>query len=402
MKHKKLGPILLSGLMIGPILGSGIIILPPLVYQTAGNWSFPAWCLIMFLGFFFAQAFGKLTILFPGETGVSQAAEHAFGRRIKLITSLYLIGATLFGPAAVILTAAQYLPFDMDPALMAIPLMCVSSLLLLKEVSFIGKISFLLSSFAAISLFLGGALTLVGVPATEYFVLDEFSSSEIGYSLLLLFWTLVGWEVVGNYSGEVENPKRNIMRAVYISFFIIAVIGLTVAAAIQVVQNEEQITPILIPLYGTFNKPIMITLTLSLCITTYLMFVGGVSRLMGALSREQMLPEFLSKKNRSGAPLGPVLFYICFYTLMFFAVYKGIFDVAKLVALADGFFLANALIGLFTAIKLLPGIFSKTIITLLSIIFMGILLHSSLWVLCAIALIPLWVMKKVPTTAKPL
>lgn len=402
MNQKKLGPILLSGLMIGPILGSGIIILPPLVYQTAGNWGFPTWCLIMFLGFFFAQTFGRLTILFPGETGVSQAAEHAFGRRIKLITSLYLIGATLFGPAAVLLTAAQYLPFEVDPSLMAIPLMLFCSLLLLKEVAFVGKISFLLSSFAAISLFVGGALTLSDIQTTEYFSLDEFSTGEIGYSLLLLFWTLVGWEVVGNYSGEVKNPKKNIMRAVYISFFIIAAIGLTVAAAIQIVQDREQITPILTPLYGSFSKPIMITLTLSLCITTYLMFVGGVSRLMGALSRENLLPRFLGKQNSSGAPLGPVLFYICYYTLLYFAVYQGFFDVAKLVALADGFFLANALVGLFTAIKLLPGTVTKTIICILSIIFMAILLHSSLWVLCLIALIPVWVIKKVPTTANTL
>jgi len=35
--ERKLGPVLLSGLIIGPVLGSGIILLPPLVYQIAGD-----------------------------------------------------------------------------------------------------------------------------------------------------------------------------------------------------------------------------------------------------------------------------------------------------------------------------------------------------------------------------
>ena len=397
MKTKKIGPFLLSGLMIGPILGSGIIILPPLVFNIAGNWAFPAWCLIVFLGFFFAQIFGKLTIMYPGDTGVSQAIEHAFGNNVKMITSFYLIGAVLFGPAAVILTAAQYLPSDTDIGLLAIPIALTSSVLLLREAAFIGRISLILSSCAAGSLLLGASLTMGGGITVSAFTVPTFSLDQFGYTLLLLFWTLVGWEVVGNYSGDVIDPKKNIPKAVNVSICIIALITLVVAAAIQVASpqmGDGGITIILQPLFGSHSGGVMAFLTLSLCVTTYLMFVGGVARLICAVSYEKMLPQILGRRARNGAPIGAILFLTLFYVLVFFATYKDIITIAQLVALADGFFIANALIGLFTAIKLIPGTLNRVMTIILAFIFIAILLHSSLWVLLVIGILPFWVCRK--------
>ncbi|HHD57345.1 MAG TPA: amino acid permease, partial [Desulfobulbaceae bacterium] len=133
-QNKKLGPFLLSGLMIGPILGSGIIILPPLVYQVAGNQALAAWMLIVGLSFFFAVIFGRLSILFPGDAGVARAIEEAFGSRVKKLTSLYLIGAVLFGPVAVLLTAAKYLRplHDLPEPLLALPILLICTGLLLR------------------------------------------------------------------------------------------------------------------------------------------------------------------------------------------------------------------------------------------------------------------------------
>lgn len=380
--------------MVGPILGSGIIILPPLVFSIAGNWAFPAWCLIVFLGFFFAQIFGKLTIMFPGDTGVSQAIEHAFGSKVKIITSFYLIGAVLFGPAAVILTAAQYIPGNYHIALLAIPITLVSSALLLREAAFIGRISLVLSTFAAGSLLIGSLLTLGGDTTVSAFTLPPFDANQFGYTMLLLFWTIVGWEVVGNYSGDVINPEKNIIKAVYFSIIIIALISLAVAAAIQVATPQIAdggITAILYPLFGSLSTEVMALLTLALCVTTYLMFVGGVARLICAVSYEKMLPGFLGKRSATGAPIGAILFLTGFYIFVFLATYIDIVNVTQLVALADGFFIANALIGLFTAIKIIPGIVTRSITTLLALIFIAILLHSSLWVLLVIALLPFWV-----------
>jgi len=406
---KRLGPVLLSGLMIGPILGSGIIILPPLVYSTAGNWAFPAWCLIIFFGFFFARTFAELTILCPGDGGVSLATEHAFGKKIKLLTSYYLIGAVLFGPAAVTLTAAKYLTIaNLPTPLVAFPIMLLSSFLLLKEARFVGKASLVLTSIAALALFISGSLTFMADFSPIAFTLPNFSLKTFSYGMLLLFWTLVGWEVVGNYSGEVENPQKTISQAVNVSFTIVAIISLVVAGATQLVTtvgDPSGITPLFHPLFGEWSGAIMAFLTLSLCTTTYLLFVGGVARLIASLSSENLLPPVFAKKSITGAPIIAILFLSTIYTLVFLAVALELLDVAGIVAFADGFFLVNAIIGLLAGVKLIKSFISRTINILLILIFLFILLQSSHLVLMVIAILPLWVyrdffLKKEQTNAK--
>ena len=97
MRTRKLGPVLLTGFIIGPILGSGIIILPPLAYGLLGDWALPAWVAITLIGALFATVFGNLSILFPGDSGVSQCVALAFGPRAKILTSYFLMGAVCVG-----------------------------------------------------------------------------------------------------------------------------------------------------------------------------------------------------------------------------------------------------------------------------------------------------------------
>lgn len=386
---KQLGPLLLSGLMIGPILGSGIIILPPLAYGVAGDWAIFAWVLMALAGFVFAFTFGRLSILYPGSAGVTTAVAAAFGEPVKKLTALYLIGAVLFGPVAVMLTAAEYLyPEGSAAPLIALPMLLACSLLLQRRIDSIGRISLVLSSLAAVTLVVGGMATLffhrkAAVP------LPDFAAGDFGYALLLLFWTIVGWEVVGNYSGEVRNPKRTIMRAVGFSAVVIALVSLTVAAAVQFARAELagagrlQVTAIITPLFGGWSHPVMAALTLSLCITTYLLFVGGVARLIGALAAENFLPRALGIVNRQGAPVGAIVALTAVHLTVSIAATYGAVTVETLVALADGFFIANAAIGLAAACKLFPGL-QRLAALLLGLFFLVIFLHSHVLVIVII------------------
>ncbi|NHZ48400.1 amino acid permease, partial [Desulfovibrio sp. XJ01] len=110
MRSAQLGPWLLAGLIVGPVLGSGIIILPPVVLGVAGAWALPAWLVMIAVGVVFALVFGELSVLFPGDGGVSVAVGHAFGPQGRRLASLYLVVAVLFGPVAVLLTGVRYLP----------------------------------------------------------------------------------------------------------------------------------------------------------------------------------------------------------------------------------------------------------------------------------------------------
>ncbi|HHD63151.1 MAG TPA: amino acid permease [Desulfobulbaceae bacterium] len=392
-QNKKLGPFLLSGLMIGPILGSGIIILPPLVYQVAGNQALAAWMLIVGLSFFFAVIFGRLSIIFPGDAGVARAIEEAFGSRVKKLTSLYLIGAVLFGPVAVLLTAAKYLQplYSMPAPLLALPILLLCTVLLLRQVTSIGKISFILSTLVATTLFAGAAAVLLfhSHPGSA---LPPFSGPQFGYGLLLLFWTMVGWEVVGNYSGDVRDPETSIPRAVIFSVCIMALVSLTVAAAVQMIDPQLitgraiTITDLIRPLAGAGSDIIMAVLVTSLCITSYLLFTGGVARLISSLSGEGFLPVFLTAKSETSAPAPAILVLASFHLVVLAGVYFQFTDIERLVALADGFFIANALIGILSATRLLQSRILRIAARLLALIFSGILLNAGAVVIAIILL----------------
>jgi APA family basic amino acid/polyamine antiporter len=394
---------LLSGLMIGPILGSGIIILPPVAYQVAGSWALPAWGVIILAGFLFAWIYGRLSILSPGPAGVANAIEIAFGSWAKKLSVYYLIGAVCFGPVAVMLTAARYIfpGISVSYGLVAIPLLLICSFILLQRVEFISGVALLFSSLAAVILFLGSCSVLLTGEFAPV-ATSPFSGADFGYTLLLLFWTIVGWEVVCNYSGEVRDPEKTIGRAVFCSAVVIACISLSVAGAMHVLGrsnpgNPEGVTAIVAVLFGRRAAVVMGMLTCVLCITTYLGFVGAVARMMCALAETNDLPIILRRKNRAGVPLAAISVLTCIHLLMLLAVCFGLLDIEKLIGLADGFFVGNALIGILVAAKLLDGFWLKKGAWLLAIVFSTILLNTSLIVLvvmAGMALLFFWCDKK--------
>lgn len=356
---KSIGVFRMSGLMIGPILGSGIVILPPLAYQTAGGWALAAWAVMMAMGFLFAFVFGGLYVRFPGDAGMANAVQAAFGVRAKRLTSLYLIGAVFFGPVAVLVTAAKFVPVPgLSPAQSALAYMLVCVLINLRPVSFIGSLGFAVSTLAALTLGIGSISTLIMEPSAQA-ALPAFDAPSFGYTLLLLFWCIVGWEVIGNFTADVKDLQRTIPRAVGLSALIISALSLLVAAAVQgmnpafAAAHGREVSALLVPVFGSGGRWLLAVLVLALCMITYVAFTGSVARLAASLAREGFFPAVLGRKNRAGAPAAALAGLSVQQGVMFVLVIFGVFSVEDLVAMADAFFIANALTGLAAAWRVL-------------------------------------------------
>lgn len=379
--QKKIGWLTLSGLIIGPILGSGIIILPSMVFAIAGDWALPAWLLMVVVSLFFAYIFSWLTILVPGDAGVSGAIDLAFGTRAKLLASFYLIGAGLFGPVAVLMIIGEY--FAPVIGLPVVPVaygsLAVCLFLMLRRITSIGKIAFVLSTVSAVTLLLGGIATLL----TNTRTVETFAPFELqpfGYGLLLLFWIIVGWEVIGNYSGDVDDPKRSFPKAAIFSALVIAAVDLVVAAAVQFVQvpagESLNLAHILTPLFGSGAVTFIGILALLLCINTYLVFIGSISRLASSMAREGYLPIIFSFRNGNDAPAAGIVFYTAWHAVLLFVYSRGLISVEFMVALADGFFIANATIGILAGMRLFHQKTLKVGAGILALLFVLILLFS--------------------------
>lgn len=397
MKSEKLGPILLSGFMIGPILGSGIIILPPLVFEETGDYAIFAWVIMMVMSFLFAYLFSKISIRFPGDSGAAQAVEFAFGQPFRHLSANFLIMAVCLGPIAVLSTASEYLQLwlGVEYSWFTFGLLLLCYGVVSMNVTSVGRISFVLSSAISLVLVTGSLAVLFffrGAATIE----TSFEWPSFGYSLLLLFWCLVGWEIIGNYSGEVRDPERTIPKAIVYSILLIAMVSLSVAAAVQWMdpslgnRGSGKLDMILYPLFGSYAVPLMTLITTALCMSTALMVIGGVSRLICAQAEKGVFPSILVKRTKSQVPYMAMLALFIIHISVFILSSLGWVTLKQLVAIADAFFLCNALLGILAAYRLFQGIWIRLIAVILAIAFTIILMFSSTGLLVGIFTITVW------------
>ena len=387
---KKLNTFTLSGLIIGPILGSGIILLPPLLYNNIQNNSILIWIGICTLGFLFALVFGKLAIMYKGDAGVSIATKEALGKKWQLLTSFYLIFAVFFGPVAVLLIAAEflqeYLP-NINIAIIAFGIYIITYLLLIKEITIIGKIMLFVTSITSIIFLISSINVLVDVNSFNI-TFPNISINKIGYSFLLTFWAIVGWEVIGNYSNDVKNTKI-LTNAVIFSAIMVSLIYLLVGSSIvfgdftSLQKDDFKLVFLLEPIFKSYASSIINIIAVVLCIGTLILFVGGVARLISSLN----ITSYSSIKSSTNIPIGALNILSFIYILVLVLVYFKILNISDLVTFADGFFISNAIIGLVTAIKLFKNGYLKYSAYLLLAIFILILLSTNIIILSIIVLL---------------
>ena len=385
---KKLNTFTLSGLIIGPILGSGLILLPPLLYNMVGNFSLIVWAIILTLGFIFALIFGKLAVLYPGDGGVSLATKEAMGKKYQLLTSFYLICAVFFGPVAVLIIAAEFIkPYFPNTSLelLGFFIYVLTYLFLLIKINFLGKLMLIVSS-AITLIFLVSSISIILNVNDFHFALPTLSINEFGHSLIIVFWSIVGWEVIGNYSKEVEK-SRTLTDAVKLSAIIISLVYIltTIAICFGEFPKDEtfKLVWIIEPIFKDFSNAILATVSIILCIGTLILFVGGVARLISSLS----LTTYTSKYLSNNIPIGALNFLSIIYVITLLLVYFKFLTLNNLVAFADGFFIANAIIGLITAVILFKKGFFRNSAFVLAILFGIILLFSNIFILLVILLL---------------
>ncbi|MEA4972488.1 MAG: amino acid permease [Candidatus Metalachnospira sp.] len=372
---KKLNAITLSGLMIGPILGSGILFLPPLAYKNLGSSAIIAWIIIMAQGALFAYVFSRITVAVPNNKGVSVIIGKTLGERFGKLSANYLTMAVLFGPVAVSLTAADFIQstfMSIDRSMIvAASVLIVSALIVLCNVNFMGKIMLVLSTITACLLLVGGLASLFNgsMIALPY----EFPPiKELGHTLLLLFWSVVGWEVLGNYVEDVIDPARTMMRAMKISIIAIVSVYLITSFALQS-NHCDSMSDLLVPIFGRYSSSIFGFIATGLCIGTIVTFTGAVARQTTARMYSFNLP-MLVKNNKF-----TVLALLLLNLIVLLCNAVGWMSFEMTVAMANTLFLANAVLGLISGFKLIHSIWIRIGISVLLVMMLTILVFSQVY-----------------------
>lgn len=385
---KKIRTLSLSGLMIGPILGSGIVLLPPMAIRLLGEQAIIAWLIIMVLGVIFAYVFTRMSLMATSNEGVSMIIGAKLGSACRELSSNYLTSAVCFGPVAVLFTASDFVG-GIFPGIAAYRtlttfiLLLLSVLVLLMGITAIGRITLVLSSLTAILLVAASTYSLLNQTAVHF--PGQFPDlGELGGALLLLFWAIIGWEVVGNYVEEVNNPRITIMRAMKISLAAVTLVYLLSAFALQNTLTEQSLTGrsdinmslILVPLFGSYAYPMMGFIAAGLCYSTLIMILGAVTRQMAARAETGSMPGFFKQRQGEKSPKRALLVLTLFHCLQILLLHFDFITIQWIVGVANTFFIGNALLGLVAGVKCVEGSLIKGL-TVVLMIALGILLAFS-------------------------
>lgn len=390
MSSKKLGPYTLSGLIVGPILGSGIIIIPPIIYEILKDYSIFAWIVMMIIGGIFAYFASKLCLKFPGDSGLTEVVGHSFGKQFKDLNAYYLLIALAMGPLVVIMVAGTYLSNSLSglsfgPEFYSGILMLIGGYVLSRNISCIGKISMAISTIISTILVLGSLFTILFFRKEDLFTSHVITTVDVGYSFLIMFWSIIGWEILGNYSLEVENPEKTIPKAAIISVLAMSVVYLLVAGALQVLDVSKLgllnpvsgLSLILYPLFGNYSQLILSITITGLCLCSFLMLIGGASRLIYAQAESEVFPEIFKYRSKTNAPVYGISLLLLTNFLTLFAVYLKIVSLTDIIAAVNAFLIINIVMAAISSLKVFEKTVEKGFSIILSISFIGMFLFSS-------------------------
>ena len=197
------------------------------------------------------------------------------------------------------------IPFKNSIVIYGVSFIFLSFFILIKNIRAISKIALILSIGISLVLLIGAITVLLGY--RKDIVLGEIPNiMSFGKTILVLFWAVVGWEVIGNYTSEVENPEKTIKKAITISFLIVNLVYLLIVFSMERIDlekislmknfGENKLAVLLVPAFGSYGVPIMIVTAVALCISTYILFVGSAARLLTTLAEENRAPQIFKKK----------------------------------------------------------------------------------------------------------
>ena len=322
MQHNKFGFFSLVLLGINLIVGSGIFLLPNAVASLVGNASL--WVILMCtaLALVLALCFAEMASLFTRNGGPYLYARAAFGEFVGFEVGLMRWVIVITSWAALTTAFAQVLAVSV-PVLggpIATKVVICLTFLTLAVVNIRGvELAKYVSNISTIGKLLPlSFLVLVGLffiePAKVVPAAPDWEDGSFAAATLLMFYAFTGFGALAIAAGDIENPRKNVPRALLVVIAVVAIIYLSLQLVVTGILGVENLAASEAPLAdaakvfaGEFGyQAIMIGTILSIFgITVSVSFVAP--RLGVALAEDRLLPPFLARMGRFGTPTWSIL-----------------------------------------------------------------------------------------------
>lgn len=338
---KELGLLDLIFYGIGIILGAGIY---SLIGEAAGTVGPSVWIsfgisaiIAAFTGFSFAE----LSSLYS-----KNAAEFVYTKKAFNLNWLAFIVQWIFIFAEVIAIAVISLGFGgyfqhltgIDRVISAVALIIIFSILNyigIKESANYNRLSTIIEIFGLVFVVAIGFFYSTNNPiSVDFFEFPSTGINGIMAGVALIFFAYLGFEDIVNVAEESKNARKNIPKALLISLFASTILYMLVSlAAISVLgvsELAESSAPLTMVVARVIPEAGIMMSLIALFATSngVLILLIVISRALHGLSKNKMLPEFLSHIGKNGTPTYSIIVAM-FLSILALSI-GGIGAIAKL------------------------------------------------------------------------
>lgn len=335
----------------GVMIGAGIFALTGQVAEQAGGLFPAAFLAAALVAGFSAYSYIKLAHAYPSAGGIAMFLGKAYGEGIfSAAFALMMYFSMVINESLVARTFGTYTLqlFDAEGREWLVPTLGVGLLLIAFLVNiagnkFISGISIIAAfvKIAGIAAFAGAGLWLSGVSLDAGS--GEHETSAVGFlaSVAIALLAYKGFTTITNSGSEIENPSRNVGRAIIISLVICSVVYFAVALAVasnlsldQIIESKDfALAEAARPAFGSKGLVFTVVLALICTVSGILASVFAVSRMLAMLTDMKLVPH-----SHFGMP-GSIQTHTLVYTVVLAALLTVFFDLSRIASLGAIFYL---------------------------------------------------------------
>ena len=354
-------------LYAGAVLGSGVLVIPAVAAELAGPASLVAWSAMMLLTLPLALTMSLLSARFPGGGGVSTFVGKAFGPAASAVVGWTFLLAVPLGAPLVALVGGSYATaaFGLPPDA-RLPLAVIILLLVLasnyRGVGTVGRLQVAVVGGIVAVLLLAIAAAIPGMEAGRFVPFAPHGAVGVGRAAAILFWSYIGWEAVGHFSGEFDRPGRDLVPAVLWAALLVGLLYLGTAMAVVGTgtyggeRTEAALALVIRDSLGPAAGWLAGVLAILCTVAPANAYVGGAANLARSLAESGLAPRWLGASHQSRAtPVGALVFLGLAFLPALVLLGFGVLSVRDLLALPTAGFVATYALGAAAGVRLAEG-----------------------------------------------
>lgn len=325
--------------VVGLVIGSGVFFKPGKVFASTGDltWGLLAWVLGGAITLLAGLTIAELAASIPRTGGLYAWLYRIYGRQWSFLYGwIYtmIVGPGTIAALAIIFATQVQVLWPVSDVLMK--MVALITLLVLTVSNYFGARYGGYIQTVSTAAKLLPILAIIGVallrPAGSAAAAGQgFSGAGFSAALIATLWAYDGWITIGNISGELKKPRRDLPLAIIGGILLVAAVYIAVNLAIVRTLPLEQIAAagtkainlVSSELFGAFGATL---LAIGIMISIFGCLNGHVltdPRIPYAMAQEGDFPSFLTKLSPYKTPTNG---FILQTVLATFYIITGTFD----------------------------------------------------------------------------